>query len=365
MEHTNHHKQKLKLNVSAQIGLFIILSAVLLAIFAYRIAPDCTPDADQQLSQISGKLPFFKVDLVRLKKKNSPSPISSWKSFWTGTPSTYTYMPIRRCEYIGKDSIRIEVYRGERLNGKAIEGELKEYSLNSISAKPFTISKTYWLGTDKAGRDVLSRLLIGTRISLGIGLMAVLISISIGVIAGALAGYFGGKIDGLIMAVVNVLWSIPTLLMVFAIVFVLGKGMFSIFIAVGLTMWVEVARTIRGQVLSLKERNFVEAAHSMGFSHFRILFYHILPNTTSTIVVLAASNFATAILIEAGLSYLGIGINPPTPSWGSMLSENKIYLAMPDRFWIGIIPGIPILLLVLSFNWLGNGIRDITDVKAH
>jgi peptide/nickel transport system permease protein len=223
--------------------------------------------------------------------------------------------------------------------------------------------RTYWLGTDKFGRDILSRLIIGARVSLAVGCIAVFISLLLGVLLGAMAGYFGGKTDALIMWLVNVTWSIPTLLLVFAITMAMGKGFWQIFIAVGLTMWVSVARLIRGQVMAIREQEYVLAARALGLGHFRILFKHILPNCLGPLLVIAASNFATAIIIEAGLSFLGIGIQPPQPSWGLMIKENYNFIITHHPL-LALIPGFAIMLLVLAFNLLGNGLRDAVDVKA-
>ena len=175
--------------------------------------------------------------------------------------------------------------------------------------------KTFWVGTDKYGRDILSRLIIGTRVSLSVGLITVLISLTVGIILGSAAGYYRGRTDDIIMWLINVIWSIPTLLLVFAITLLLGKGFWQVFIAVGLTMWVNVARLVRGQVMATKELQYIEAGRALGFSNFRIIARHILPNIMGPILVIAASNFASAIVIEAGLSFLGVGVQPPQPSW--------------------------------------------------
>jgi peptide/nickel transport system permease protein len=164
------------------------------------------------------------------------------------------------------------------------------------------------------------------------------------------------------MWLVNVTWSIPTLLLVFAITMALGKGFWQIFIAVGLTMWVSVARLVRGQVMAIKEMEFVEAARALGFKNSRIIIRHILPNVLGPLMVIAAGNFATAIIIEAGLSFLGIGIQPPMPSWGLMIKENYNFIITHNPL-LAVIPGIAIMILVLAFNLLGNGLRDALDVK--
>jgi peptide/nickel transport system permease protein len=209
---------------------------------------------------------------------------------------------------------------------------------------------------------MLSRLIIGVRVSLSVGLIAVLISLTIGILLGAFAGYFGGRTDDIIMWLINVVWSIPTLLLVFAITLALGKGFWQVFVAVGLTMWVNVARLVRGQVLAVRELEYIEATRALGYSHVRTIFRHILPNILGPVMVIAASNFASAIVIEAGLSFLGVGVQPPQPSWGLMIKENYNFLITHNPI-LALAPGIAIMLIVLAFNLLGNGLRDAIDVR--
>jgi peptide/nickel transport system permease protein len=222
--------------------------------------------------------------------------------------------------------------------------------------------RTFILGTDRYGRDILSQLMLGARISLAVGFIAVFIALLIGIFVGATAGYFGGKIDAALMWVINVVWSIPTLLLVIAVSFALGKGFWQIFIAIGLTMWVDIARVVRGQTLALKQQDFVEAGRALGFSNFRIIFKHILPNILGTLVVLSAANFSSAILMEAGLSFLGMGVQPPIPSWGMMMKENYDYIVL-DKAYLAIAPGIAIMLLVLAFMLIGSALRNAMAVK--
>ena len=224
------------------------------------------------------------------------------------------------------------------------------------------IRKTFILGTDKYGRDILSRLIIGIRVSLGVGFIAVAISLTIGILLGALAGYYRGWVDDFIMWLMNVIWSIPTLLLVFAITLLLGKGFWQIFIAVGLTMWVNVARLVRGQVMAVRELEYVEAGKALGFRDSRIIFRHILPNILGPVLVIAASNFASAIVIEAGLSFLGVGVQPPQPSWGLMIKENYNFIITHNPM-LALAPGFAIMILVLAFNLLGNGLRDALNVR--
>jgi peptide/nickel transport system permease protein len=210
---------------------------------------------------------------------------------------------------------------------------------------------------------MLSRLIIGTRISLLVGGIAMVLSLTIGLLLGSIAGYYGGKSDQVIMWLINVIWSIPTLLLVFAITLLLGKGFWQVFIAVGLTMWVNVARLVRGQLIAARNLEYVEAARALGYQDFRILVKHILPNIMGPVLVVAAANFASAIVVEAGLSFLGVGVQPPQPSWGAMIKENYNFI-ITNNPMLALAPGFAIMLLVLAFNLIGNGIRDALDVRS-
>ena len=224
------------------------------------------------------------------------------------------------------------------------------------------LNQTFWFGTDRFGRDLLSRMIYGIRVSLAVGLIAVFISLLIGISLGLLAGFYRGRVDSIIMWFVNVIWSIPTLLLVIAITLALGKGFWQVFVAVGLTMWVEVARIVRGQVLAIRELEYIDASKVLAYSSYRIIFKHILPNVIGPVIVISAANFAAAILIEAGLSFLGIGAQPPIPTWGGIIKDHYSYIIM-DKAYLAIIPGLAIMSLVLSFMILGNGLRDAFDVR--
>jgi peptide/nickel transport system permease protein len=247
------------------------------------------------------------------------------------------------------------------LTGESVTTSIGE--LRNLISTNNIVKKTFILGTDRYGRDVLSQLIIGTRVSLSVGFISVAISLLIGIFLGAVAGYFGGRIDALISWFINVVWAVPTLLLVIAITFALGKGFWQVFVAVGLTMWVEVARVVRGQFMSLREKEFVEAAKALGYRNFRIIFRHILPNAMAPVIVISAANFASAILLEAGLSFLGIGVQPPMPSWGGMIKENYAYIIL-DYAYLAILPGIAIMVTVLAFMLIGNGLRDALDVRT-
>jgi ABC-type dipeptide/oligopeptide/nickel transport system permease subunit len=347
--------RRLKKNKGAIFGMVVIALALLVAVTAYLLAPDGSPNANRMIVEIGGRSPGYTQQFYTVPKTKGPGTTGLFYQLWYGKPDTYTYIPISSYQARG-DSIVIEKFIDEGVN------ERIAFSIRQQPAA-FISKKKFFLGTDKYGRDMLSRLLLGTRVSLSVGIIAVFISIAIGVTLGALAGYFRGRTDNIILWLTNVIWSIPTLLLVFAITFLLGKGFWQVFIAVGLTMWVSVARIVRGQVLSVRELEYVEAAKALGYSHTRIIFRHILPNIMGPVLVVAASNFASAIVIEAGLSFLGVGVQPPQPSWGLMIKENYNFI-ITHHPMLALAPGIAIMILVLAFNLLGNGLRDALNVRA-
>jgi|TARA_B100000768_G_scaffold124773_1_gene115462 peptide/nickel transport system permease protein len=235
-------------------------------------------------------------------------------------------------------------------------------NLNSSTEieKKYIKERKFVFGTDSFGRDVFGRIILGTRVSLSIGFIAVLISLIIGLSVGMVGGYYGGFIDKFVVAIINIFWSIPTLLLVIAISIALGKGFWQVYIAVGLTMWVEVARIVRGQVISEKNKDYIVATKVLGYSDLRIFIKHLLPNILGPILIICAANFASAILIESGLSFLGIGTQPPIPSWGSMIKDNYQFIIL-GKGYLAFIPGISIMLLVTSFMFLGNNLPDLIN----
>lgn len=347
--------KKLRRNKGAVFGLYIIVLALFVALLAYVLAPDNTTDANRIIVEIAAKKPGYQQKFLRLPKIKMTKR-GFFQEILSGRESNVDLIPVASYEIIG-DTVFAEKYIDENVT------EPTSLFISGMPVEWLVTTKTFWLGTDKFGRDILSRLIIGTRVSLGVGFIAVLISLTVGIFLGSIAGYFRGKTDDIIMWFVNVVWSIPTLLLVFAITLALGKGYWQVFIAVGLTLWVNVARLVRGQVLSIRELNYIEATKAMGFSGARTIIRHILPNIMGPVMVIAASNFASAIVIEAGLSFLGLGVQPPQPSWGLMIKENYNFI-ITNNPMLAIAPGIAIMLLVLAFNLLGNGLRDVLDVRS-
>lgn len=327
-----------------------------MSVAAMLIIDDTSPDANTQYPEIALKPVGFTTDVIYLHS-NIPDGSTNWKRWLTGWNRPYRAYPIKSMRPSG-GGLEITTHFDQ---GRYIH-ERDLYHSADLSSSKHVGQHTYLLGTDRYGRSIWSRLVLGLRISILVGFLAVMISLSIGVVLGALGGYFGGWVDRLVMYLVNVLWSIPTLLLVFAIVLALGRGLGVIFLAVGLTMWVDVARIVRGQVIKVREEQFVLAARSIGQSELKILFQHVLPNIIGAILVIGAANFASAILIEAGLSYLGFGVKPPTPSIGNILNEHYGY-AITGRPALALIPALVIMMLVLAFNLVGSALRDIFDVR--
>lgn len=348
--------RRFRSNTAGMISLVFIVLCALMAIFAYFIIPDNTPDANTQILEISTQKPGFEVDILLVNKPTKVEKVGFWRKMMNGQPSPYRQIPIDSVK-MGEKTTTAYLFNPE--HSGTVHEEIID---NSLLPENPIVHRKYRLGTDQFGRDFLSRLILGTRISFSVGFIAVLLSVVIGLFMGGLGGFFRGRVDDVVMWLINVVWSLPTLLIVIAITFALGKGVVQVFIAVGLTMWVEVARVTRGQILSVRETTFVEAGRALGFTNARIIIRHIIPNILNPIIVISAANFATAILLEAGLSFLGIGVQPPMPSWGSMIKENYAYIILNDAY-LAILPGIAIMLLVLAFMLMGNALREALNVK--
>lgn len=360
--------QRLKKNRSAMFGLLVVAAAMVVAVFCYTLIPDNSPFSNRMSLPASMQHPGSKITFLKIPLKNVEE-VGFINGLISGIPSKYKEVAVKEWK-LQNDSVFYKEFAGDEQE-EAIDfvalplsdfGSKASITNADSFKKKFIVDRDFILGTDRFGRDLFSRLMVGTRVSLSVGLIAVFISLVIGITLGSVAGYYRGFIDRVIVWFINVIWSIPTLLLVVAITMALGKGFTQVFIAVGLTMWVEVARLVRGQFFALREQQFVEAGRALGYEHGRIIIKHILPNIIGPVIVIAASNFASAILLEAGLSFLGMGAQPPMPSWGMMIKENYGYIVV-DSAYLAIWPGVAIALMVLAFTLLGNGLRDAFDIK--
>lgn len=400
-------------NKLAFFGLCVVFFAISTAMLGYLIMPDSTPYSNDGMLEIAKKGIGFEVQVLKIKKDFDVPRVGIIERIISGQENPYEMVPLAEPPRIERDSVFYVVYPGkEKVNRRTTKrlelgyplvrcvksiyvgkseklGHNIPYNFLSSEGKYIYLSpqeivhtiskekaveefwennvetKVYYLGTDKMGRDVLSRLMYGARISLVIGIVSVLISIVLGVFFGGVAGFFGGVVDNFVLWFMTVVWAIPALMFVVAVRLVLqSDAIWVTFMAVGLTMWVEIARVVRGQILSIKQKQYVEAARALGYSNIRIIFYHILPNLMGSLVVISASNFATAILIEAGLSFLGLGGPPSMPSWGVMIKEGLSELTPSGHWHLIILPCLAISIMVLALNLLGNGLRDIYDPKT-
>ena len=387
--------KRFRRNKLSVLGMILILSAIFVSFFCYVFIPDNTPHANRMSLALGNLEPGTKIQFIKIKKQNSEEATAFIDRIFFGTKDSYSFIPVSSFRFeeeniiynefngpgsIGMPDQKVKLASSLYLLNEGSVSVLKEgtiqYTLHSGQEVRSTVqelshefsennvvTKRFWLGTDRFGRDLLSRLLAGTRVTFGVGLIAVIISLFVGTLLGSLAGFFRGKVDQAVVWLINVVWSIPTLLLVIAITLVLGKGFEQVFIAVGLTMWVDVARIVRSQLFSVRELEFVAAGRALGFSASRIVSKHMLPNIMGPVLVIAAANFSTAILLEAGLSFLGIGAQPPTPSWGAMIKENYGYIIIPGSAHLAIFPGLAIMLLTMAFTFVANGLRDALDSK--
>jgi peptide/nickel transport system permease protein len=387
---------KFKKNPLAVAGFILILLMVVIAILGYSICPDKSPYANTQHLELSGNKPGFRVKMLKIRKNETLKESGFFNMMFYGRENEFEEIPILSYSFSGSQ-ITVKEYTEfpdkedfyhtynivdavyplapgsrdkKRISGDSIffttlDGQnmgIPAETMKEKIQKEQISERVFYLGTDRFGRDLLSRIILGAKISLMVGFIAVCISLIIGVLMGAVAGYYRGRTDQIIMWVINVIWSIPTLLLVIALTMVIGRGFWQVFVAVGVTMWVEVARVVRGQVLSLREKEFIEAAKVLGYSDMRIISKHIIPNIISPVIIISAANFASAILIEAGLSFLGIGVQPPIPSWGGMVKDHYGFI-LAGKAYLAFIPGFAIMLIVLAFTMFGNGLRDAFDIR--
>ena len=342
---------KLWQKTAFKIGLIITLIFALPALLGYLITPDNTRDCNRIIPELANKPPGFTFTYILAGK---PLP-ASFCDYFTGAPSEGNVIA---CKLISQhaDSIHYISYG---------ETQIQSIDKNTLIASGdggFVNSQTALLGTDRFGRDMLSRLIIGARVSLLVGLVSVIISLFIGTLIGMAAGYYGGRTDSILSWLIAVFWSIPTLLIALGLSFAFGKGLWQVLLATGLSTWVEVARVVRGQTLQLRQKEFILSSIITGFKPFYIMRKHILPNLKGTLTVMATTNFAAAILLESGLSFLGLGLAPPTPSWGMMVKEHLGNLVL-DNAYLALVPGLAIMALVMAFNLMSMGLRDALDTR--
>lgn len=374
--------------------MIIIFLGVFVSVFCYLFIPDNTPHANRMNLALGNLPPGFTVEMLAFTRKAAGEKEKLLSEIFFGKKDNFIFVPVSSFRF-EKDEIYYSEYAGPG-SGKLPEQRIKlvdaiygpgtsdrdEKSVGHRGQIEGIVSgrespdqlqhefmsthvekRSFILGTDRYGRDLFSRLMAGTRVTFGVGLIAVFISLFVGTFLGSLAGFFRGKVDQFVLWLINVIWSVPTLLLVIAITLVLGKGFEQVFIAVGLTMWVDVARIVRNQLFSVRELEFVSAGKALGFNSSRIVLRHMLPNIMGPVLVVAAANFSTAILLEAGLSFLGIGAQPPTPSWGSMIKENYGYIIIPGSAHLAVFPGLAIMMLTMAFTFVANGLRDALDSR--
>ncbi len=331
--------RRLRKNVGAIIGLSIIIVMILMAIFAPLITPF---EPTTSILEYAVKPAGFRGSIL---KKVNPS-----------NPETPTLIAVDSW-YVDDDTVRWT---------DPVGTPYREHVSAMFGASPedWHDEPLFVMGTDRQGRDIYTRLVYGLRVSLSVGLISESIALMIGIMLGALAGFYRGWVDDVVMWGVNVVWAFPSILLVIAFSVMLGQGFWQTFIAIGVSSWVDIARIVRGQFFSIREQDYIEATRAFGFGSIRVVLRHMLPNAMGPIIVLGTAGFATAIIAEASLSFIGLGVQPPMPSWGQMIREGVGYVALGTNWEMTAFPCLAMALAVFAVNLFGDGLRDVFDPKT-